>query len=246
MNLQTKGRLEKSLGPFFNPLYLFYLLVDDRKSWKYFPSWFWSFRLGQRLLGEAKPWIPFEAADWLRRYIQRNMKIFEYGSGGSTIFFAERAGQVFSVEHDKHWHALVSKALEQRGITNCSIQLHEPYSIVGTLSEVDSAESTRFIFDERESDYPRMSFDEYVRSIDVHPNHSFDIVLVDGRARMACIDRALPKIRTGGYMMLDNSNNSNVAKAVHRMQSYPRIDFHSIAPGWPPARWTTTAWQIPI
>jgi hypothetical protein len=249
MNPQMKARIEKSLGPFVVPLYFGYLLFDDLKSWRSFPTWFKSFRAERSLLDQATPWIPFEASHWLEKYLRPDMKVFEYGSGGSTIFFCERVGQLFSVEHEKRWYWLVSKALEQRALTNCLYQLQEPYSTVGMASpepgsEIGGPASPMFIFDERESDYPRMSFDKYVNAIDDHPDDTFDLVFVDGRARRGCINRAIPKVRHGGYLMLDNSNNADIAECVRKMQRYPRLDFRGIAPGWPPARWTTTTWQI--
>jgi hypothetical protein len=64
---------------------LFYLLIGDLKSWRCFPKWFSSFRPGRSFVGEAKPWIPFEAANWLQHYLKPHMKVFEYGSGGSTV-----------------------------------------------------------------------------------------------------------------------------------------------------------------
>jgi hypothetical protein len=241
MTFPLKRRIEIFLGPLFDPLYFSYLLVGDIKSWKYFPKWFSSLRLGRSLLDAARPWIPFAAADWLEHYLNRNRKVFEWGSGGSTIFLSERAGRVFSIEHDKKWHALVSRALGQRGLTNCSCQLREPKPIVGTFSALDESQSFRFIYDDY---YLGMTLDEYVRAIDVHPDHIFDLVLVDGRVRTECMQHAIPKIRHGGYLMLDNSNNADVAEMVRKMRSYPHTEFHGIAPGWPPARWSNTIWQI--
>lgn len=241
---QVEKRILKSLGPVVHPLYVLYLLFNDWKSWRYFPAWFWSFRPGYLSLHEARPWLPFEAADWLRSYLQRDMKVFEYGSGGSTIFLSERADQVFSVEHDKNWHTLVSQALARRGITNCSYGLREPRPILGTSSGEDHSGRSEFMFDEREWEYPDLTFDAYVKSIDAHPDHTFDLVLVDGRARAACIDHALPKVRRGGHLMLDNSNDDKIVGALGVLKPYARVDFHGIAPGWPPARWTTSVWQM--
>jgi hypothetical protein len=241
MTLPLKRRIEKSLGPLFDPLYFFFLLVNDLKSWKYFPKWFSSFRPGRSLMGQAQPWVPFETENWLRHYLKPYMQVFEYGSGGSTIFFAERVEKVFTIEHDKKWYMLVSKALAQRGITNCSYLLHEPEPIAGNLSTVDESQSSSFIYDDY---YVGTTVHEYVRAIDVHPDHTFDLVLVDGRARTECIQHAIPKIKPGAYLMLDNSNNADVAQIVRKLQSYPHIVFRGIAPGWPPARWSNTAWRI--
>jgi hypothetical protein len=243
MPLPPKRRIEKSLGPLFDPLYLFYLRIGDLKSWRYFPKWFSSFRPGRSFVGEAKPWIPFEAANWLQYYLKPHMKVFAYGSGGSTIFFAERVSEVFSIEHDKKWHAQVSRALAQRGITNCSCELHEPKPIAGTPSapsEIASSQSSRFIYD----DYYAATLHEYVEVIDAHADHTFDLVMVDGRVRTECIQHAIPKIWPGGYLMLDNSNNADVAEIIRKLQIYPHTEFSGIAPGWPPTRWRNTIWQI--
>jgi hypothetical protein len=244
MRPQLKEKLVRLLGPYFHPLHVIYLLFSDWKSWRSFPAWFRSFRPGYLPLQEGRPWLPFKAANWLGSYVTRSMKVFEFGSGGSTIFLSKRAGQLFCVEHDNRWHALVSAALAENGITNCSYELREPRSIVEGFSEEHQLGSADVILDEREWEYPSLSFDPYVNTIDAHPDHMFDLVLVDGRARAACIRHALPKIRTGGYLMLDNSNDSNIVNALGVMESHERIDFHGVAPGWPPARWTTSVWRM--
>jgi hypothetical protein len=231
---QWKLKIEKSLGPLFDVFYFPYLLVDDLRSLRFFDAWFSSFRASQSLLEQGMPWLPFRAIDWLRIFLQPNMIVFEYGSGGSTIFLSRRVKQLFSVEHDPRWYALVSKALHVGGLTNCAYHLQEPQA---RNPSVESAASSST----EEGD---MCFDRYVTSIDKHPDRSFDLVLVDGRSRPSCVGRAQAKVRPGGYLMLDNSNNDDVAETLDRMKSYPRIDFHGIAPGWPPARWTTTLWRI--
>jgi hypothetical protein len=253
MPLSLKRRIENSLGPLFDPLYLFYLLIGDLKSWRYFPKWFSSFRPGRSFIGEAKPWIPFEATNWLEHYLKPHMQVFEYGSGGSTIFFAERVAEVFSIEHDQKWHTLVSRALARRGITNCTYQLHEPIPIAESFSvplapappsaplAIDELQTSRFIYDDY---YAGTTLHEYVETIDVHPDHTFDLILVDGRVRIECMQHAIPKIRPGGYLMLDNSNNSDLAEMVRKLNSYPHTVFRGIAPGWPPTRWSNTIWQI--
>ena len=236
LSRQLKLKIEKSFGPLFNVFYLPYLLVDDLRSARFFDAWFSSFRATQSLLDQGMPWLPFLAIDWLRDFLQPNMIVFEYGSGGSTIFLSRRVKQLFSVEHDPHWYAFVSEALLAHRLTNCIYQLQEAQPRGSCM--VRPALSSYI------SEQSDMSFDRYVKNIDKHPDHSFDLVLVDGRSRPAYVERAQAKVRPGGYLMLDNSNNDDVAETFDRMKSYARMDFHGIAPGWPPARWTTTLWRI--
>ncbi len=38
----------------------------------------------------------------------KNLVLFEFGSGNSTLFFAERVKNVISVEHNKEWYQIVN------------------------------------------------------------------------------------------------------------------------------------------
>ena len=51
----------------------------------------------------ALPWFAYAAIDFLAHYIDPRMTVFEYGTGGSTLFFATRCKAVVSVEDDEQW-----------------------------------------------------------------------------------------------------------------------------------------------
>ncbi|NBF03289.1 FkbM family methyltransferase [Pseudomonas sp. Fl5BN2] len=59
------------------------------------------------------PWITYPAIDFLASRVNRNMKVFEYGSGNSTLWWAKRVGMVSSVEHDFSWHEKVKAELPE-------------------------------------------------------------------------------------------------------------------------------------
>src|SRR5688572_27506537 len=50
------------------------------------------------------PWLPAAAVSFLDDKLA-GLSVFEWGSGGSTLWFAERARSVVSVEHDPVWFA---------------------------------------------------------------------------------------------------------------------------------------------
>ena len=51
-----------------------------------------------------------------------------------------------------------------------------------------------------------VSFQAYAQRANRFRDHGFDIVMVDGRARTACMEQALPKVRPGGgILILDNA-----------------------------------------
>ena len=49
------------------------------------------------------PWFAYAAIDFLETFLQPHMTVCEYGSGGSTLFFAARAKSVFSIEDNPKW-----------------------------------------------------------------------------------------------------------------------------------------------
>src|SRR5580704_8267998 len=55
------------------------------------------------------PWITYPAFRQLQRIVQPGAKVFEYGCGGSSHWWASCAAEVTSVEHDAVWAARVAE-----------------------------------------------------------------------------------------------------------------------------------------
>ena len=79
-------------------------------------GWFRSYREGASVdaTGAPLPWITYPAIEFIKRRIQPSMSVFEYGSGGSTIWWANRVREVISVEHDRDWFEKVRESLGSR------------------------------------------------------------------------------------------------------------------------------------
>lgn len=58
--------------------------------------------------GEPVPWFTYPAIEYLRQFDFSDMKIFEYGAGHSSLFWAKRAKQVTAVDSDKSWRDYVA------------------------------------------------------------------------------------------------------------------------------------------
>ena len=71
------------------------------------------------------PWFTFSAIEFLETWIKPHHEVFEYGCGGSTLFFAQRANSVASVEHNGIWARSVTAAALKRGLTNVVIEVRE-------------------------------------------------------------------------------------------------------------------------
>ncbi len=50
------------------------------------------------------PWISYDAIRFLESFLNHDKTVLEYGSGMSTIWYANHVGQVFSVEDSEPWY----------------------------------------------------------------------------------------------------------------------------------------------
>ena len=143
----------------------------------------------------AIPWIPFEATERLDKILTKEMTVFEWGSGGSTLFFTKRVKKIISIEHNPEWYHRILELLKSSNILNCEYFLIE----LGPASP-DIPEEYRL------AGRKKLGLDtrEYVQMIDKYPDEYFNLVVVDGRQRPTCLNHALPKVRRGGYLLLDD------------------------------------------
>ncbi|CAM3526902.1 hypothetical protein [Marinicrinis lubricantis] len=57
------------------------------------------------------PWITYPALHFLENRISREMTVFEYGSGYSTLWWADKVKEVYTCEHDLKWEAKLRKEM---------------------------------------------------------------------------------------------------------------------------------------
>lgn len=129
------------------------------------------------------PWLTPEAIRLLSSMLRPSDIGVEFGSGRSTLWLARRCAHLTSVEHDEAWHAKVSRALAEEGITHVDCQSHP-------------------------RDEPDTSGDRsaYVRVAQALDDESIDFALVDGVYRDHVALSLLPKISQGGLLVIDNVN----------------------------------------
>ena len=57
------------------------------------------------------PWLPFRLIDELAAVIGPGSRVFEYGGGGSTLWFLDRGAEVVTVEHHEGWADQLEQAI---------------------------------------------------------------------------------------------------------------------------------------
>lgn len=54
--------------------------------------------------GEPIPWFTYPCFHFLNNRLRNDLKIFEFGSGNSTLWFSNRTKEVISIEHNLNWY----------------------------------------------------------------------------------------------------------------------------------------------
>jgi hypothetical protein len=82
-------------------------------------GWRQSFRLRKSVDRELKPipWLTYSFIHFLEPRLKGDFRVFEYGSGNSTLWFADRVQEIISVEHNPVWHNMVCSQLPQNAKT---------------------------------------------------------------------------------------------------------------------------------
>ncbi|WP_462111246.1 O-methyltransferase [Campylobacter concisus] len=61
--------------------------------------------------GSKIPWYTYPAIEFLNTFDFSEKSVFEFGSGNSSAYWAKKAKDVISVEHDKEWFKKVNSGL---------------------------------------------------------------------------------------------------------------------------------------
>jgi hypothetical protein len=167
--------------------------------------WAYSLTRAHDSLGIAEldvPWWTYRAIDEVERWLARQegaVRAFEWGSGASTIWLARRVASVRSVEHHAGFGTMIQAELA--AWPNATLDIVEPVPSAAPL--IASAKEG----------HGGLDFSEYVRHIDV-VGGTFRLIVVDGRARQACLAAALDHLEPGGIIVFDNTMRRRYRRAI--------------------------------
>lgn len=147
---------------------------------------------GRSALQLGEPWIVPEALVHLKRIVQPDWTVFEWGSGGSTVFWSKYCKLVISIEHDANWLTRTTELLTKHGC-KANWMIHHVPGVPDATGQMHHLTSFRNYADSI------LSFGRL---------EPYDLIYVDGEAscRGWCLDHSLSRVKQGGYLLLDNSN----------------------------------------
>jgi hypothetical protein len=128
------------------------------------------------------PWLAGPANSILESFLTERDVGLEFGSGRSTLWFAQKVSALTSIEHDPVWHNKVTKELEMRKLANVNCLLVE-----------------KDVEDSKGQDAA------YIQITKKFPENSFDFILVDGAYRDSCALASMELLRPGGMLIIDDA-----------------------------------------
>jgi hypothetical protein len=137
--------------------------------------------------------MTFGAVDHLYKFNSFG-KVFEWGSGGSKLFFSKICKSIISTEYDEKWFSLLEKKLTYHSRVK--------YDLIKGEEWVSNPEGQ---YTENMKQYTKLYWEKYTQAFDTYDNYSFDTIIVDGRARPSCIAHFLSKLKKEGVLIFDNS-----------------------------------------
>lgn len=160
------------------------------------------------------PWLVYDAIDYINSLIKPYHNMFEYGCGGSTIYYHNKVKHLRSVEHDVNW---ANNTLKKLSKNNVDLIQHEVKK--KTKDNLCS----------------------YANVINNYQDY-YDIILIDGLYRNKCIANAINKLKKNGIIILDNSNRKEYQQGKDLLSKWSRVSFYGFGPRLN-YRWETTIYK---
>jgi len=130
------------------------------------------------MIKKLVPWWIEESIPFVESLLRKDMIVYEYGSGRSTIWFAERVKKIYTVEYQEKWKNQVEQWAEKKNLKNIDI-----------------------VFCEQKPSRP------YCQTIN-RVKEKIDFLIVDGRNRVECYKTALKYLSDKTIVVLDDSQRS--------------------------------------
>ncbi len=129
------------------------------------------------------PFIVLDAIKFLEKLVRPGMRVLELGGGNSSLWFLEKGVNLTTYEHNVDWAQMIIKTV---------------HSNPGKYNE------NRFNLNV-------MQGTDAITDLKRLENEYYDVVLIDSMndftRRNDCIRAALKKVKPGGWLVLDNSDN---------------------------------------
>jgi hypothetical protein len=129
-----------------------------------------------------KPYLSDQEIKSLENLLKkRRGDMWEWGSGGSTIYFSKFCNEYYSIEHKSNWH---------KAINNIKPKNVKCFLVPNDIPQAEKDDGTK------------EEFASYIKFINNFKGKIFDYVFIDGRARPYCAEECLNFISKDSYIII--------------------------------------------
>ena len=171
-------------------------------------SYFYDYKKYKQFMGMLEellllpPCVTESKNEVVKKYLEKDAVMLEWGSGYSTLDFAKNVKHVYTIEHDAYWYSLVK-------ILTGVLQI-ENVSVLGIPPEAPDG-------DHEEKFTTYINAPEIIKQRD--RCEKFDVVLIDGRARDSCLENVISYLHDESIVMIDDFNRDHPAGIKKRYES---------------------------
>jgi hypothetical protein len=151
--------------------------------------------------GKPLPWYTYPSIDFLRYRTYEDKDVLEFGGGQSTLWWAQRARRVLTLEGDPAWY----EKLKEKIPDNVSLHLTSLKNRETNISQVREI-------------------------LALNPGSKYDVIIIDGLYRYEMIDIACGVLAEGGMIVCDNAEGYGFFEGF-KDRGMSRVDFYGHAPG---------------
>lgn len=180
----------------------------------------------EELIDNDLLWINYNSINYLKKFVNKNKIVLEYGSGASSVWFSKRCKKLISIEHDELFYSKLKKIKKKNN-------LKFKYFLTKPQSKIDQYRSNRI---------KNYSFKNYI----FKPNTlgiKFDIIFIDGRSRIECLKNSLNLIKKKGVIVFDNSDRNEYKNYLNSINFKKKV-FKGLCPGLPFKSETTFIFKV--
>jgi SAM-dependent methyltransferase len=166
---------------------------------------------GKRFKPPNRPWMRYREIDVIREVLLklRPKSCLEWGAGRSTLYFPSMlppGASWIAIEHDSEWAQAIREAQSAPHV------------------EVHAVAPNQFPWTDKERDGGRQDLRDYVEF--ARRFAPYDFILVDGRARVSCIEEAFDLLRPRGVVLLHDANRLHYHRAFGPYANQFRLQGH--------------------
>jgi len=198
-------------------LFILYVMIHF-SQFRYLKEWIVYYLNRKKInpIDHGIPWLNFPTIQYLDQVLNDKMKVFEWGSGGSTIFLSKRVHSLTSIEYDTEFYQHIKSKLAHFSINNVDMRYVSP-QLSGKIGSEHPTFKDKY-------------FDAYVDIISQYPDNYFDAIFVDGRARIECLKKAIPKLKSDGIIVFDNIERPRYYSSIYLLNDWNKKKFEGIVP----------------